>query len=119
MQIEVDCGCNCNCCFGQLKTDLWEVSKDCGCDCGCCHSNHFKSRAAPQFWIDVKGAQKAGRELVERNLKLTGTKLDEYMNMNFQEIWDHYDVLKAGIVEIEQMSSFFKRLLKDFTISIQ
>ena len=42
-----------------------------------------------------------GRELVKKNLKLDGEKLDEYMNYNFGEIWDHYDVLKKGVVEIE------------------
>ena len=80
--------------------------------------NHYKARHAPQFWIDKKGALKAGRELVERNLNLKGQKLDEYMMYNFDEIWDHFDVLRNGIVEIERMSSFYKRLLKDFTISI-
>mmetsp|Transcript_24492 Transcript_24492/g.37979 ORF Transcript_24492/g.37979 Transcript_24492/m.37979 type:complete len:138 (+) Transcript_24492:1-414(+) len=39
LKIKVDCGCNCNCCFGQRKSDLWELSKDCGCDCGCCNNN--------------------------------------------------------------------------------
>ena len=116
--IEVDCGCNCNCCFGQLKTDFWELSKDCGCDCGCCNMNHTKSRQAPQFWIDEKGAKAAGRELVERNLHLTGAKLDDYMMMNFGVVWADYDVLGTGIIEIEQMSSFYKKLLKDFTMSI-
>ena len=42
--VAVDCGCNCKCCFGQMKTDLWEVSKDCGCDCGCCNMNHYKTK---------------------------------------------------------------------------
>ena len=119
LQIAVDCGCNCNCCFGQLKTDLWEISKDCGCDCGCCNMNHFKAHNSPQFWIDRKGAEKAGRELVERNLKLTGAKLDEYMNMNFGETWDHFDVLGKGILEIELMSGFYKKMMKDYTMSIQ
>ena len=64
LQIAVDCGCNCNCCFGQLKTDMWELSKDCGCDCGCCNANHFKAKNSPQFWINREGAMKAGKELV-------------------------------------------------------
>ena len=34
--------------------------------------------------------------MVAKNLKLEGEKLDEYMNMNFGEIWDHYDVLNQG-----------------------
>jgi hypothetical protein len=52
-------------------------------------------------------------------LHLTGEKLDEYINYNFGDAWDHYDVLGNGLIEIEQMSSFMKRVLKDFTINIQ
>ena len=59
------------------------------------------SAQAPQFYVDRKGAEAMGRDLVEKNLKLSGGKLDEYMNMNFGEIWDHYDVLGKGVVEIE------------------
>ena len=98
---------------------MWELSKDCGCDCGCCNMNSFKAVHQPQFWIDRKGALAAAREIVSKNLRLSGPKLEEYLNMNFGECWDHYDVLNKGVVEIEQMSSFYKRLLKDYTISIQ
>ena len=81
--------------------------------------NHYKARNQPQFWINKENAEKAGREIVQRILHLSGEKLDEYMHFNFGTLWDHYDVLKKGIVEIEQMSSFYKRLLKDMTISLQ
>ena len=117
--VAVDCGCNCQCCFGQLKTDLWEISKDCGCDCGCCSMNHYKTKMhAPQYWIDKKGAEKASRDMITRNLKLTGEKLEEYMNFHFGTLWADYDVLKNDLVEIERMSAFFKTLLKDFKLSI-
>lgn len=119
LKIKVDCGCNCNCCFGSQKSDLWEISKDCGCDCGCCNSNNFKIKHAPQFWIDKNGAFAAGKEIAAKNLHLSGAKLDDYMNFNFGTLWDHYDVLNTGMVEIEQMSSFYKQLLKDNTINIQ
>ena len=118
--VAVDCGCNCKCCFGQMKTDLWEVSKDCGCDCGCCNMNHYKTKTqAPQYWIDKAGAEKAAKELLTRNMKLTGEKLTEYMNFHFYELWDHYDVLKSNMVEIERMAIFYKTLLKDFKLNIQ
>ena len=117
-KIAVDCGCNCNCCNGQSKTDLWELSKDCGCDCGCCKMNGLKSKESPQFWINREGALKGAREIVARNMHLTGEKLEEYLNFNFGEIWDHYDVLGKGVIEVEQMSSFYKKLLKDYTVQI-
>jgi hypothetical protein len=50
---------------------------------------------------------------------LHGDELKEYMNMNFGAIWDEYDILKADMVEVEQMSSFYKKLLKDFKMQIQ
>jgi hypothetical protein len=118
INIIVDCGCNCNCCFGQKKFDLWEISKDCGCNCGCCNYNKLKVKTTPQFWINKEGAEKAGRYIVGKNKGLAGEALDEYMNMNFGTIWDEYDVLKKDMVEVEQMSSFFKKLLKDFTAQI-
>ena len=119
LKVELDCGCNCNCCFGQSLTDAWELSKNCGCDCGCCNQNHYNLKQNPQFWINEDGAKKATREIVQKNLHLTGEKLDDYMNMNFGEAWEHYDVLGTCLVEVEQMSSFMKKVLKDYTISIQ
>ncbi|MFM7859597.1 MAG: hypothetical protein ACKO96_48640, partial [Flammeovirgaceae bacterium] len=41
------------------------------------------------------------------------------LKQNFDEVWDYYDVLGRNQVEIEQMASFYKKLLKDYTISIQ
>lgn len=119
LNIEVDCGCNCNCCFGQKKFDLWEISKDCGCNCGCCNYNKLKVKTTPQFWINKEGAEKAGFQIVEKNKGLTGDALKEYMNMNFGAIWDEYDMLHKDMVEVEQMSSFYKKLLKDFKAQIQ
>ena len=101
------------------KLDLWEQSKLCGCDCGCCQHNQFQVRKAPQYWVNKSGASKAARELVAKHMGLEGEKLDDYLNRNFGEIWDHYDVLGKDMVEVEQMSSFYKRLLKDNSISIQ
>ena len=118
LNIEVDCGCNCNCCFGQKKVDLWETSKDCGCNCGCCNMNKVKVRKAPQFWVNREGALKAGTEIVRTNLHLEGEKLSDYMMMNFGEVWDSYDILGTGLVEVEQMSSFYKKVLHDFKIAI-
>ena len=101
IKIEVDCGCNCNCCSGKTKTDLWELSKDCGCNCGCCNMNSFKSKSQPQFWMNKEGAEKAAREIVQKNKKLEGVELDDYINHNFGTLWDTYDVLGNNMVEVE------------------
>ena len=81
--------------------------------------NHYKTKMhAPQYWIDKKGAESASKEMIARNLKLSGEKLNEYMNFHFFELWDHYDVLQNNMVEVERMSAFMKTLLKDFTLNI-
>lgn len=81
--------------------------------------NKLKVKTSPQYWINKEGAHKAAYEIVGKNLHLTGDKLEDYVNRYFGEIWDTYDVLGNDMVEVEQMSSFYKKLLKDFTINIQ
>ena len=41
------------------------------------------------------------------------------MDINFTELWNHFDVNKFGLMEIERMSQFYKMLLKDMTANIQ
>ena len=121
MHVEVNCGCNCNCCLkptNETKDDFWELSKDCGCDCGCCNMNHYKIKQNPQYYVNRDGAEKATREIVQKNLKLEGEKLDEYMVINFGDAWESYDVLGNNMVEVEMMSQLVKKVLKDYTIQI-
>ena len=51
-------------------------------------------------------------------MKLDGQKLDDYMKQNFKALWNDYDILKKDMVEVEQMSSFFKKLIKDQTAQL-
>ena len=51
-------------------------------------------------------------------MKLSGKEMDDYMNYNFDELWDHFDVNNQGLVEIERMSQFYKMLLKDMTVEL-
>ena len=67
----------------------------------------------PPAPVNKEGAYKAGEELVAKIKGLSGAALSDYMNMNFGELWDHFDVNKSGLVEIERMSQFYKMLLKD------
>ena len=43
----------------------------------------------------------AARAYVSKNLNLSGPKLEEYLNVNFYDKWDQFDVLKTGQIEIE------------------
>ena len=61
----------------------------------------------------MDGAERAGRSICKRMMKIEGEKLDDYMKQNFKVLWDSYDILKKDMVEVEQMSSFMKKLIKD------
>ena len=80
--------------------------------------NKLKVKTSPQYWINKDGAHKAAYDIVSKNLHLTGDKLEDYINRYFGEIWDSYDVLQNDMVEVEQMSSFYKKLLHAFSIQI-
>jgi len=71
------------------------------------------------YWIDRAGALAAAREIVGVNLHMEGDKLNNYLNEKFDEMWNKYDVIKTGWVEVERMSMFYKELMGDWTIAIQ
>ena len=66
--------------------------------CMCCMQKHT------HFWIDKKGAEDAGKEIVRTNLHLEGKALDEYMKWNFDDTWKFFNVMGTGWIEIERMS---------------
>ena len=51
--------------------------------------------------------------MVKKYLGLSGPKLEEYLRMNFYDLWQQYDVIGNNQVEVEQMASFMKKLLHD------
>ena len=95
---------------------MFKTEEGCGCSeqsCLCCMQKHT------HYWIDEKGALAAAREIVGTNLHLQDQKLDAFLASNFGDLWQKYDVLKTGWIEIERMSLFYKELMGDWTISIQ
>ena len=99
-------------------TDKYMFGTIAGCKatesaCLCCMQKHT------HWWVDRQGALGAARELVGTNLHLQGAKLDAYLNENFPVMWDKYEVIGNGWIEVERMALFYKDLLKDYTISIQ
>jgi hypothetical protein len=44
------------------------------------------------------------KEIVAEKLHLKDKELEDYINANFYEQWDHADVNNTGLVEIERMS---------------
>ena len=68
--------------------------------------------------MDKKGTLEVGKEILAEHKKLAGAEMDEYIKMNFDTLWDHFDVNHVGLVEIERMSQFYKMLLNDMTADI-
>ena len=66
-----------------------------------------------------KGAMAAGKELAAKHLGLKDQALDDYVVKEVSELWHIYDVLGVNAVEVEQMSSFYKRMLHDTTLNLQ
>ena len=112
------CGCNCGCCFNLQAEGKTKAlcSQECGCDCVCCEENQ---RKLTQYWMDKKGASEVAKQLATEYKSLKGKELDDYMSLNFDETWDHFDVNRTGLVEIERMSSFYKQFLKDYKLDLQ
>uniref|UniRef100_A0A7S3FSL8 Uncharacterized protein n=1 Tax=Strombidium rassoulzadegani TaxID=1082188 RepID=A0A7S3FSL8_9SPIT len=95
---------------------LFKTEKGCGCNeqsCLCCMQKHT------HYWVDKKGALDAATEIVAANLHLQGPKLKGFLDEKFPELWQKYDVINTGWVEVERMSMFYKELMGDWTISIQ
>ena len=44
---------------------------------------------------------------------------DEFIQNNFDGMFNHFDVLSSGFIEVEQMGRFIKSLCNDQTIPIQ
>ena len=112
------CGCNCRCCFNLMAVGktVDQCTSGCGCDCECCHEHE---RKLTQYWVNKDGALKFTKQLSkERLTDLKGQKLEDYINLNFFDLWDHFDVNKTGLVEIERMSQFYKMYLKDMTVDL-
>ena len=108
---------NCRCCFDlqSLGKELAQTSMDCGCDCDCCQSTE---RQLTQYYIDEKNAKTVAESLVKEHKGLKDKELSTYINQQFPELWDHFDVNSQGLVEIERMSQFYKMLLHDMTIEL-
>ena len=79
----------------------------------CCMTKHT------HFWIDHDGALGAAKEIVGTNLHMQSpAKVNEFLGDNFEAEWKKVDVMQSGWVEVERMSSFYKNIMGDVTISI-
>ena len=71
------------------------------------------------FYVDRAAAKKVSTPFVKKAQKLSGPKLDEYMEREFEDLFVHFDVLSTGFIQVDQMGRFIKSLCKDQTLDIE
>jgi hypothetical protein len=63
------------------------------------------------FFLDKEGAKAASLEVIKTHANVDAKKEDGPVEQRFEETWNHFDVNKDGLIEVERMSQFFRYLL--------
>ena len=63
------------------------------------------------FFFDKDAARSAAAEVVSTNFKWSAGHTETFLNENFGNTWDHFDVNKDSLVEVERMPQFFRYLM--------
>ena len=82
-------------------TDKYQFLAKPGCGCSAKACECCLTKTPTHFWIDKKGALDASKEIVGTNLHMSGDKLQKYLDDNFPSVWEKFDVLRTGWVEVE------------------
>ena len=84
--------------------------------------DEITGRPNGQFFLDKKSAETYVTPFVKKYLaahkKEETRDFSLFMNMDFNEKFDHYDVLGTGYVDTYQMGRFLKELVHDPTMDI-
>ena len=72
-----------------------------------------------KFFLDRESAKKVTLPYVQKYANLQGRSLEDYMTMEFEEQFQHFDVLNSGFIECEQMGRFIKLMARDNTLQIE
>ena len=59
------------------------------------------------FFFDKKAAQAAAKEVVKDH----ASNDQSILQNNFEDTWNHFDVNKDALVEVERMPQFFRYML--------
>ena len=63
------------------------------------------------MFFDKDSARSAAAEVVSTNYKWAAGQTAGYLNENFDNTWNHFDVNKDNLVEVERMPQFFRYLM--------
>lgn len=66
-----------------------------------------------KFWMTKSGAYAAAQEVLATHKKLTGEKLQKYLDTYFNKAWGHFDVNQVGRIEVIKMPMFIRFLASD------
>ena len=59
----------------------------------------------------------ASKEVVQKWNKFDSAEADEYLNHNFERVWQHYDVNNEGKIRVDSAYNFEKSLVGSFSIT--
>ena len=60
------------------------------------------------FWVTKGDAMRAATEVATNNLGLKGDQAKSFVNQNFPELWERYDVNEEGQVDVDRMPQFLR-----------
>ena len=70
-----------------------------------------KGQPSGHFFFDKDSARSAAAEVVATNYKWSAGQTEGYLKENFDNTWDHFDVNKDSLVEVERMPQLFRYLI--------
>lgn len=70
-----------------------------------------KGSPSGHFFFDKGAARDASREVVKTNYSWDATHVNVYLNDNFDNTWNHFDVNHDNLVEVERMPQFLRYLM--------
>ena len=59
----------------------------------------------------------ASKEVVQKWNHMKPAEAEEYLNRNFDRVWEHYDLNNAGLIRVGEAYNFEKSLLGSFSIT--
>ena len=70
------------------------------------------------FWMNAVGTRAAAKEVLATHKGLKGEALKTYLDTYFDKAWSHFDVNRAGTVEVIKMPQFMRFLASDQSMSL-
>ena len=70
-----------------------------------------------KFYLTRSGTKQVATEVAATHLKLSGSKLDSYVDEKMNQLWKHYDVLGDGFVPADRVPVLLRSMIGDVEIN--